>query len=330
MFGPATLRRMELSALDLNLLLVLHAVLEERSVVRAARRLHVTPPAVSNALSRLRDVLGDPLFVRSGRGIVPTPHALELAPTLARIVADAERVISGPERDPAATTRELTIALSDSDQVASLPTLAAAVARRMPRARLRVVSVDTLISRGGLEGGAADAAVGPEELARGLRSAPLYEDDAVIVLRRGHPALRRRMTREAFLALRHVDVHLALGRGGVGHRVAEQALAKHGLVRDVAVTVPTFTAAALVAAATDLAAGVPRRVAERIAPMAELAIVEPPVPSFRFRIHLLWHERTHADPVLALFREIALDTMGERPRKKRAARRAPGAASSRA
>ena len=123
---------MNLSALDLNLLLVLHAVLEEGSVARAAERLHVTSPAISNSLARLRAQLDDPLLVRSGRGLVPTPRAKELAPILARIVEEAEQVIEGPARDPAASTRELTLALADADQVASLPRLANALARTMP------------------------------------------------------------------------------------------------------------------------------------------------------------------------------------------------------
>lgn len=310
---------MNLSALDLNLLLVLHAVLEEGSVARAAARLHVTSPAISNSLARLRAHLGDPLLVRSGRGLVPTPRAKELAPILARIVEDAELVIEGPARDPAASTRELTLALADADQVASLPRLADALARTMPRARLRVVSVDTLISSGGLEGGAVDAAIGPEEVASGLHASPLYEEEAVLVVRRGHPTVKRKLTREAFNSLRHVDVHLALGRGSAGHRVAEDAFARFGLVRDVAITVPTFTAAAMVAASTDLVAGLPRRMVQSLAKVADLVIVEAPLPVFRFTMQLVWHERTHLDPVAQRFRATITEALVS---PKRPARRA--------
>src|SRR5215468_9986924 len=103
--------------LDLNLLLVLDTVLAERSVVRAARRLHVTPSAVSNALARLRGALGDALVTRSGRGIVPTPRAAELAPILDRALRDLDQAVSGRAFDPRSTTREFTLALADSGQL---------------------------------------------------------------------------------------------------------------------------------------------------------------------------------------------------------------------
>src|SRR5215472_1257480 len=110
-----------LSSIDLNLFLVLHAVLEERSATRAARRLHVTPSAVSNALARLRALLGDPLLVRSGRGVVPTPRAAALAPALARALRDLDQAVHGDAFDPATTDRELTLAMADVIQVVRLP-----------------------------------------------------------------------------------------------------------------------------------------------------------------------------------------------------------------
>jgi DNA-binding transcriptional LysR family regulator len=191
----------------------------------------------------------------------------------------------------------------------------------MPRARLRVVSVDTLISSGGLEGGAVDAAIGPQEAATGLHTSALYEEDAVLVVRRGHPTVKKRLTREAFNSLRHVDIHLALGRGGAGHRVAEDAFARFGLVRDVAITVPTFTAAAMVTASTDLVAGLPRRVVDSLAKVADLVVVEAPMPAFHFTMQLVWHERTHLDPVAQLFRATVVEALGTAPRKRRSSRR---------
>ncbi|WP_236517218.1 LysR family transcriptional regulator [Sandaracinus amylolyticus] len=306
---------MNLSAIDLNLLLMLHVVLEERSVTRAARRLHVTPPAISNALARLRAQLDDPLLVRSGRGLVATPRALELAPRLARAVGDLTLVVQGGESDPAESARELTLALADPDQIATLPRIVPTFAERLPRARLRVVSIDTLISTGGLAGGEIDAAIGPAEAANGLHTAPLYEEAGVLVARCGHPILRGKMTSERFRALRHVDVHLALGRGGVGHRVAEDALSRGGLARDIVVTVPTFTAAAMVVAQSDLVAGIPRRIAEALAPRLELVIMPIPIPAMRFEMQLLWHDRTHHDAVAARFRAAVIDAA--RPKKKR-------------
>ncbi len=296
---------MNLSSLDLNLLWVLHVVLEEKSVARAAARLHVTSPAVSNALARLRATLHDPLLVRDGRRLVPTPRALELAPVLARSLQTLEQELNrGDEFNPKTTTRTLTIALADADQVASLPRIARLFAARLPRARLDVISIDTLVSRGGLSASQVDAAIGPGGEADGVHSAPLYEEEAVLVVRRDHPRVRRRLTHELFRSERHVDIHLALGKPGVGHRIAEDAFARHGLSRDIAITVPTFAAAAMVVASTDLITGMPRRVAKTFARAAPIKIVAAPVPSFHFAMQLLWHERTHHDPAAMYLRKL--------------------------
>ncbi len=310
-----------ISAVDLNLLLVLHVVLAERSVTRAAKRLHVTPPAISNSLARLRVLFDDPLLVRAGRGLVPTPRALELLPLLERAVSDFTKVLSGGEGDPRESTRTLTIAMADPDQVASLPAVVKAFATALPRASLRVVSVDTLVSSGGLSGGEVDAALGPAPFAQGpeLHSAVVYEDEAVFVVRRGHPTVKRTLSRAAFSRLRHVDIHLALGRGGVGHKTAEDAFAAHGLSRDIAVTVPTFTAAAMVVASSDFVAGMPRRMVERLRASAPLVMVTAPLPTMYVRMSLVWHDRTHLDPVARRFREAVIVAL--RDRTARGARR---------
>src|SRR3954469_25621248 len=150
---------MSLSTLDLNLLLVLDTVLSERSVARAARRLHVTPSAISNGLARLRAALGDPLVVRSGRGIVPTPRAAALAPALKRALSELDQAIEKDAFDPATTTTRFTLALADVGQVAKLPQLVQRLVRDMPRARLRVVGIDTYVSSGGLQGTEVDVAL---------------------------------------------------------------------------------------------------------------------------------------------------------------------------
>ena len=299
---------MNISAIDLNLLVVLHAVLEEQSAAKAAKRLHVTPPAISNALARLRSLLGDPLFVRSGRGLSPTPRALALAPVLSRTLAELEQVVlGGPGFDPQRSTRELTIALADGDQIASLPRIAHAFAAKLPRARLRVVSIDTLIASGGLAGSAIDVALAPggdDE----LHCMPLYEEEGVFVVRRDHPRVRRRLTPRLFNSERHVDIHLALGRAGVGNRAVTELFARHGLTRDIAVTVPTFAAAAMVVASTDLIAGMPRRVAETLLGAAPIVIVKSTLPAMRFSMQMTWHARTHADPASSYFRQLIADS----------------------
>src|SRR6059036_3188607 len=150
---------MSLEAVDLNLVLVLHHVLAEGTVVRAAGRLHVTPSAVSNSLARLRDLLGDPLFVRSGRKVVPTPLARELAPQVAatveklRVILEARREFS-----PEACTRSFTLA--SADNIGILPNITARFAQALPRASLRVVTLDHAVASDGLASGDIDVLLG--------------------------------------------------------------------------------------------------------------------------------------------------------------------------
>jgi len=299
----------KLSALDLNLLLVLHAVLEERSVTKAARRLHVTPPAISNSLARLRDVLRDPLLVRSGRGLSPTPRAQALGPMLREAIAALEQVVEqGTSFEPAATQRLFLLACTDADQLSLVPELVRTLTARMPRATLQVLSVDHLEAMGGLERAEVDAAIAPEHpLPAGVHATLLYDDDAVLVVRRGHPAARRPLSRERFNALRHIDIRVVLGEGGIGNRMAEAFFKKHGLGRDVAVAVPSFSAAMMLAASTDFATGVPRRLARAYASLLPIQLVELPVPSFKFPMELQWHERTHHDPGSRYFRELVVE-----------------------
>jgi DNA-binding transcriptional LysR family regulator len=309
-----------LSSLDLNLLVVLRAVLLERSVSRAAKRLHVTSPAVSNALARLRSALGDPLFVRNGRGIAATPRALELAPLLEQTLGALETSLSGADSDPARCTRELTIALSDADLISSLTPLAKAFARRLPSARLRVVTLDTFTALGGLPGEGVDLAIAPALDEPEIHRQFLYEESAVLIARRGHSRVKRVLSAEAFNREAHVDIHLLLGRAGAGNRVVEHALRSAGLVRRIGATVPTFAAAASVVASTDLISGMPLRAAKIFSRALPIRIVQGPMPPFPFRMYLCWHERTHSDPAVTAFRSAVAEAL---QRNSKAGTRAP-------
>ena len=293
---------MSLGALDLNLLLVLDTVLAERSVVRAARRLHVTPSAVSNALARLRAALGDALVTRSGRGIVPTPRAAELAPALARVLRELDQAVSGSAFDPASTTREFTLAIADSGQLARLPRLALLLDKEMPRARLRVVGIDTLLSSGGLAGTEVDVAVAAlPERAPGVHVTPLYEEHTVLVARRNHPRVGTRVSKAVLASLRHVDVQVAPGKG---YRDLPASYARLGIEREVALVVPSFTAAAAIVAATDFVATLPASVVESFGERLGIRLVAAPVPGLTIEIKLAWHERTEHDPALRAFRDV--------------------------
>jgi len=303
-----------LSTLDLNLLLVLDTVLAERSVVRAARRLHVTPSAVSNALARLRATLEDPLLIRSGRGIVPTPRAAALAPALARALRDLEQAVNGDAFDPATTDREFTLAIADAGQVVKLPRVVAALGAEMPAARLRVLSIDTLFALGGLAGTEIDVAIGAGEKGPNIHMLPLFDERVVLVARVAHPRIRARVTKTELGGLRHVEVQVAPGRGS---RPLAAAYAALGVGREIAVVVPTFTAAAAVVAATDYVASLPASLVDVLGARLGLRQVATPLPPVGTTINLLWHERTHQDSALRAFRDLLTRAAGERARISR-------------
>jgi DNA-binding transcriptional LysR family regulator len=313
-----TIMNMNLSAVDLNLFLVLHAVLEERSATRAAARLHVTQSAVSNALARLRGLLGDPLVVRSGRGLAPTPRAEELAPLLRDATDRIARAVDRRGFVPEESTRTFTIAMADSHQACELPRIARAFAERLPRATLRVVSADYLAATDGLAGGDVDLAFAPEQsVQRGMRSRAVFQERAALVVRRDHPRVHRRMTRELFNQLPHVDVHVALGRPGAGHRVAARGWEQARVRRRVVLVVPYFMTAALAAAATDCVAGLPDRMAALCVRLLPLKTVAADFPLPAVTTVMVWHERTEADPGARVLRQVIADSVRPSLRRNR-------------
>src|SRR5712671_4870497 len=183
-----------IASIDLNLMLVLHTVLVERNVARAAERLHVTPSAVSNALARLRDVLGDPLVTRKGRGIVPTPRATELAPAIASAIHELEHALQAGPFDAASCTRTFTLAIADAGQITWVPRIAIGMTRELPKAHLRVDLTSSEI----------DLHFGVRGKGAGLHVERLFEERVVLVARRAHPALGKRLSRRMLGGLRHV------------------------------------------------------------------------------------------------------------------------------
>ncbi|WP_338873162.1 LysR family transcriptional regulator [Myxococcus stipitatus] len=303
---------MNLSAIDLNLFLVLHAVLETGSATEAARQLHVTQSAVSNALARLRELLGDPLLVRSGRGLTPTPRCEELRPFLTNAVAQLQVVVDGQRFNPEESTRRFTMANADNQDLYDVPLVVEAFARRLPRARLRVVSLDYLISANGLETGEVDVSLAPRQVAarQGYFAEDLYEEEVSFVVRKDHPRLPGPLlTVEEFNASCFIDLVLTHGRPGIGHRLFEQFAKEHGLVFNSSLSVSHFMAAGMAAARTDYVAGMPERMAEVLCsmlPLRRLKLV--PAPP-RMPMSLVWHARTHQDPGARFFRQLVIEVL---------------------
>ena len=281
---------MNIASLDANLLLVLHLVLEEGSATRAARRLHLTQSAVSNALARLRAQLRDPLVVRTGRGLAPTPRAEQMAPLLSAAFGDLERALGREGFEPSTCPRTFTFA--DSEEFSQLPRLARLFEERLPRATLHLaVSEEPLAA---LAGGRADVALGPDGLrGPGLYRRRLYDEHAVRVVRRGHPAWRRAARPDTDLPQIAVEITEA----------ARARLPRSG--GRVAMRVPTFLAAALAASETDLVATLPIRLAQALAPVLRLRVLD--VGARPMAVALYWHARTHEDEAMRFFRALVLE-----------------------
>lgn len=219
----------KLPAIDLNLLLVLHTVLSEESATGAARKLNVTQSAVSNGLARLREVFDDPLFVRTGRGLVPTPRAEALRPMLASAIELLERTTEGENFDPKRTTREFSLACGDNHYLFELPRIVKSFNTRMPQARLRVVSVEYAIASEGLASDLEIALGPPQAATAGLHFEPLFEESAALVAWKENRKVVDRLTVDQFNSIPYVDVHLAFGRPGTGNRLMMNAMAEVGL-----------------------------------------------------------------------------------------------------
>jgi DNA-binding transcriptional LysR family regulator len=287
---------------DLNLLLVLEAVLELRSATLAAARLHVTPSAVSNALGRLRRALGDPLFVRTSHGLVPTPAALALAPALEAALRSIRGLLAPASPfDPATTTRAFAVACVDVVQALLLPGLARQFERTMPRASLRLVTLEQLSETDGLATGEVDLMVGiPPSPPADWMVEKVYDDPLVAVVDRANDAVGPRLTLDVFTALPHLDVSV------MGHRDdrVDRALGRLGRERRVALSVPHFLVAPAALVGTSLVAVLPRRLARRFEALLPLRLLTPPVPLAPIVVRQMWHARAAADPATALLRRL--------------------------
>jgi len=271
-------------------------------VARAAQRLHVTPSAVSNSLARLRVTLGDPLVTRQGRGIVPTPRALELAPLLERTLRELKDAISAGPFDAPRTTRMFTLALAEAGQIAWVPRIAELMRQEMPCARLRVVGIDSLVALGDLSSSEVDLHIGVQAEGPGMYAKLLVKERTTLVARRNHPALTGRLSRRRLGALQHVMVQMVPSRAFRDR--ASVAYERAGIPREVVLAVPTFTAAAAVAASTDLVATLPTSFLATHGSRLGLCSLKGPVPVHDVPISLCWHERTHTDPAMVAFRTL--------------------------
>ncbi len=295
-----------LSAIDLNLLVVLHAVLIERNATRAAKRLGVTQSAVSNALARLRHLFGDPLLVRHARGLTPTPRAEALAPKLARVIGELGAMLGEVAPvDATTTTRELTLACADYYGMVVLPPLVALLRERAPGARLRIVSLEELVAGGGLAHD-VDVHVGrPPNVPAGCRVQSLFQEEFVCLTRRtSRRPTTSRMTLREYREAAHVRVRVL----DTARDPIDVALQARGVVRNIALTVPHFSLAPLVVERTGYVATLSARLATLYASLLPLDVRPPPVKLGPRPVQMIWHERTDRDPGARFFRELIVET----------------------
>jgi DNA-binding transcriptional LysR family regulator len=292
---------MSIEAIDLNLVLVLHHVLVEGSVARAAERLHVTPSAVSNSLARLREIAGDPLLVRDGRRLVATPRARELAPQIATAVEHLRAILEA-KQDFRADECARSFTLASADHIGILPNVVERFARVLPRASLRVVTLDHAVSSDGLASGDVDVLLGlPPNPPREIRSEPAYTDRLVCALWRNRAPGGHRLTLKRFLEARHVEVALQ-GKQAIDY--VDTVLSRLGHRRSIALSVPQFALAASCVIGTPYITMLPESMAKRLASSLPIAVYKPPFELPAITILQLWHVRTDTDPGVTLFRDI--------------------------
>lgn len=308
MMGAMT--AVNLSTIDLNLLVVLDAVLQTSSATAAAKRLHVTQSAVSNALRRLRELLGDPLFVRTARGLSATPRATALAPELRRWLDDAQAILGAPRFDPASTTRCFTLAGTDALAATLLPPLLSAFRASLPRASLRFVTLERMVASDGLGSGDVDLHVGmPPTIPAYCKSAPLYRDRFVVIAAR---RLRiRRMDLKRFAAMPHLENALF----GRADDEIDRLLVLHGLTREVRAAIPHLSLLPHLVAASDLIATVSEELV-RASPVAdELSVFAPPLPLPPLQFTQVWHQRSDGDAGHRVFRSLVREVAQRRARR---------------
>ena len=322
------LNQIDLSRADLNLLVLFEVVLDERHVGRAAQRLNLSPSAVSHGLGRLRRLLSDPLFLRTPKGVVPTARATELAEPIADILARVRGVVSTAEPfDPATSQRRFTIGAPDGVSAVVLPPLLAELRRVAPSIDVSVREL--LPPQGGntferawqpaldkLEARAIDIAIVPlPDIPARFHAQVLYEEQFAIASRAGHPYAKA-PTLNRFCRMQHLLVSLT----GDAHGFLDEALAKRGLSRRIALTVPNFMMALAIVAETDLIAALPGQFLAMHAARFGVVTTKAPVELRRDHIRAVASKAAMKDAGVAWLFGVLQDTQHPRHsgRRKRA------------
>ncbi|TXI86547.1 MAG: LysR family transcriptional regulator [Cupriavidus sp.] len=290
---------------DLNLLPIFVALMEERSVTRAAERLGMTQAALSNALSRLRTMLQDPLFIRERYGMRPTAKAEQLAPALTEALAAMDTVVLGQrDFDPSRAEQVVTIAPNSYVEFVLVPALVARLSERAPGIKLRTLPFGTDLAETGVTSGTTAMVLGRlDDAPDNLVVQHIADDGLACVVRADHPTIGNRITKTQYERLKHVNV-LPPGRLRAG---LFQALDRQGLKREVVASVSHFASIPEIVAATDYCATLPQLICRRLSHDARVKVLPTPVDLGTFPLHMAWHVRYRQDPAHIWLRALVAD-----------------------
>ena len=283
---------MNWGAFDLNLLIVFDAVMQDRSVTRAGNRIGLSQPAMSHALNRLRYMLKDDLFVRTPEGMVPTPRAEILAQPLRNALSEMQLALEPAAFDPASSDRRFVLTLNNYAAVVIASPLVAAVSAAAPAVQLDLRPGGTLDVVEQLDRGDLDLTLGTmDSPGERFAAAPLLKDAFVMVMRRGHPASRRKLSAAAFAALSHLEISSTREDTGF----IDRWLAERGLARRIALRAPYLSAAPILVQ-SDLVATLSQRIAQEFVRHHPLQLCKPPFASPTVMTTMLWHRRLDRHP----------------------------------
>lgn len=286
------MRQVDLRRIDLNLLVALEALLEEKNVTRAAHRLGMSQPAASRALGRLRALFADALLVDGPGGYVLSARAEEVRPMLRGVLAGVGDMLAANAFDPATATGQIRLLMPDLQAAALAPHLLARLAREAPSLDLDIVAPGAT-GMEALEHGVADAMVALiDEAPAGIQRRGLYDEELVTLMRARHPALTGQLTLDRFVALEHIVVSVT----GGGPAPVDEALARIGRTRRVRLRVPAFFAAVEIAARSDLIMTLPSSLARAVAGTRRFVSSPPPLDLGKFTMSLAWHARQQDAP----------------------------------
>lgn len=302
---------MQLKDIDLNLLLVFDRMLAEKRVSAVGASLGLSQPAISNALARLRKLLGDELFLRTARGMEPTPFALQLAEPVAYAMGALHTALNQQVVfDPATSTRAFTIAMTDIGEIYFTPKLMEVLAQAAPGVTISTLRNNTATSlREELEAGHVDIAIGLlPQLKAGVFQRRLFRQHYVCLFAGTHALARKRsVSLKDFSAADHVQVQAV----GTGHGKADDVMAAQGIQRRIRLRVPHFVAIGHILRTSDMIATVPERLAQSIAEPFGLVWRPHPVALPQIAINLFWHAKAHRDPGNQWLRGLLFDTFAD-------------------